>query len=629
MNYLLAENLSKSFGDKQLFSNLTFGIEKGNKIALISKNGAGKTSLLEILAGTEEADEGKVILRNGIHIAYLRQEPSFPENATVFDALFQSSDAMVSAVRDYEKAMLHHYLADSPQQQRLLDEATQQMDRLQAWDYESRMKEILGKLQITNIEQNVSELSGGQRKKLAMASVLIQQADILLLDEPTNHLDIVMIEWLEDFLSSSNLSILVVTHDRYFLDNVCDTVLELDNGEIYRYQGNYTYFVEKKAERLELQDVEQQKMKSLYEKELDWIRRMPKARTTKSKARISSFDHIKEAASKRVEKDLPSLKVEYNRIGGKIMEIHNLHKKFDKLNIVDDFTYTFKRGERIGIVGRNGTGKSTLLHLLEGKLKPDAGRIVIGQTVVMGHYSQGGLQASPDKRVIDIVKDVAEVIRMENKSEISASQFLRQFGFNYQMQMNYFGNLSGGEKRRLFLLLTLMKNPNFLMLDEPANDLDIYTLNILEEFLLDYKGCLVIVSHDRFFMDKLVDHLFIFEGEGKIKDFYGNYTQYRAHSDKLLAEARKKAKLLSDDKPKQKSEGQKKLKPTFKQVKEFETLEKEINDLESEKEEIGTKMSNSTYNNQELITASKRLTEIIGLIEEKSMMWLELGEIME
>ncbi len=629
MNYLLAENISKSFGDKQLFSNLTFGIEKGDKIALISKNGAGKTSLLEILAGMEPADEGKVVLRNGIHLAYLRQEPDFPENATVFDALFQSSDAMVTAVRNYEKALLHHDLADSAVQQKILEEATQQMDQLQAWDYESRMKEILSKLQISNIEQNVSELSGGQRKKLAMASVLIQQADILLLDEPTNHLDIHMIEWLEDFLSTSNLSILVVTHDRYFLDNVCDMVLELDQGQIYKYQGNYSYFVEKKAERIELQEVEQQKSRSLYAKELDWIRRMPKARTTKSKSRISSFDSIKEAAFKKSEKDLPSLKVEYNRIGGKIMEIHNLHKKFDQLNIVDDFTYTFKKGERIGIVGRNGTGKSTLLHLLEGNLKPDAGRIVLGQTVVMGHYSQGGLQASPDKRVIDIVKEVAEVIRMENKSEISASQFLRQFGFTYNMQQNYFGNLSGGERRRLFLLLTLMKNPNFLMLDEPANDLDIYTLNLLEDFLLDYKGCLVIVSHDRFFMDKLVDHIFVFEGDGKIKDFYGNYTQYREYSNKLVAEERKKAKQLSDNKPRIKNESAPKTKPSFKQVKEFETLEKEINQLETEKEDISLKMSSGECSNIELIQASQRMSEIMDLIEEKSFRWLELGELME
>jgi ATP-binding cassette subfamily F protein uup len=627
LNYLQVDNLSKAYGEKILFRNISFSIDKGQKVALIARNGTGKSSLMHILAGIEAPDSGKIISRRDLKIDYLQQNPLLDESKTILDTIFSSGTGLTKVMHDYEFALEEVKHNPGPESDNRLSHSMSEMDASGAWDYEIRAREILGQFDILDLSQKVGTLSGGQRKKIALAHALLGTPDLLLLDEPTNHLDFEMIEWLEEYLSKESLSLLLVTHDRYFLDNVCDTILEMDQNSILAYKGNYSYYLEKKAERQFAEDQSVEKAKNLYRTELEWIRRMPKARGTKSKARINSFDDLESKAKFKREDKSIQFGVNVNRLGGKIVEINNLSKNFGSFKAVDDFTYIFKRGEKIGVVGLNGTGKSTLLNLITGRLIPDKGKISIGQTVVMSYYTQNGLQLSEDKRVIDIVKDVAEEIQL-TKASMSASQFLQHFDFSYPVQQAYFSALSGGERRRLYLLLQLIRNPNFLILDEPTNDLDIYTLQVLEEFLHDFAGCVLIVSHDRFLLDKLCDHVFVFEGEGKIKDFYGNYTDYYQWRMKELKRAQRLEKPVRDEKPVVK---EKKLssKPSYKQLKDFESLEKEIQLLETEKEQIMGHMNSGLETPERITTLSIKYNEINQLIDEKTILWMELSEIIE
>ena len=627
MNYLQAEQLSKSYGEKVLFDDISFGIEKGQKLALIARNGTGKSSLMRILAGIDAPDSGRVTLRNGLRIAFLDQNPPFDNDITVLDALFASDNEAMKALRDYEYSLDRMKHFPGPESDRLVSSSMLTMDAVGGWTYETRAREILGQFAIHNLNQSIRELSGGQKKKIALAHTLIGEPDLLLLDEPTNHLDFEMIEWLEEYLSRESLSLLLVTHDRYFLDNVCDTILEMDRNSIFPYRGNYSYYLEKKAERELAEEQTLDKSRNLYRTELEWMRRMPKARTTKSKARITAFDDVKDKASRRNDEKNIQFGVNANPLGGKIIEVDNITKRFGDFIAVDDFSYIFKRGEKIGAVGLNGVGKSTLLNIISGRLRADLGKITVGQTVVMGYYTQEGLQPIEDKRVIDIVKEVAEEIQLK-KGSMSASQFLQHFNFSYPVQQAYFSSLSGGEKRRLYLLLQLIKNPNFLILDEPTNDLDIQTLQVLEDFLIEFPGCLLIVSHDRFLLDKLCDHVFVFEGDGRIKDFYGNYTQYY----QWRIGEQKKQRLIRDiaEKP-LKAEKEKKaaFKPSYKQVKEFEALEIEISRLETEKNLAMERLNSGAAGVEELQTLSIRYSELELLIEEKTLQWMELAEIMD
>ncbi len=594
MNYLSVENLTKTYGEKLLFENITFGIDKGQKVALIARNGTGKTTLINIITGSEIQDNGKVIMRNDLRVSYLPQNPSFGEQLTVIDAILNSDSLMISAVKAYESVLedIHlnnlRNLATPPELEKKLEHCIHKMDSLNAWDFESRIQEVLSRLKIINVHQKVNELSGGQRKRLSLAKVLIEDTDLMILDEPTNHLDIDMIEWLEEFLSKQNLSILLVTHDRYFLDNVCNEIMELETGNMFRYKGNYSYYLEKKQERLDNEKVEMERARNLYRKELEWMRRMPQARTTKSKARIESFYELQDKASKRIEDNSINLQISETRIGGKILEMNNVSKSFGDFKAVDDFSYTFKRGERIGVCGKNGVGKTTLINIITGQLRQDKGKVALGHTIVFGYFSQEPLQLKEDIRVLDAVKDVAEFVKL-GKIELSASQFLNHFGFSHSVQYGNISTLSGGERRRLQLLMVLIMNPNFLILDEPTNDLDIQTLNSLEEFLNEFKGCLLIISHDRYFLDNLTDHLFVFEGEGKIKDFTGNYTEYALSRKKALELKKKTAKPKTEIIKKPIVVGIKK--PTYKETKEFETLDTEIINLEKEKKQLLQEMN--------------------------------------
>ncbi|MFZ4414456.1 MAG: ABC-F family ATP-binding cassette domain-containing protein [Bacteroidales bacterium] len=626
MNYLLIENLTKSYGEKLLFENITFGIDKGQKVALIARNGAGKSSLLNIINQRDLPDNGKVVFRKDIHIAYLPQNPELDENQTIVDVLFNTENKYLVAIRSYEEALEHIKKSDNAENRTKLDEAIHQVDVLNCWDYENKVKEILSRLQITDIYQTVNTLSGGQRKKVALSKVLIEEADLLILDEPTNHLDISMIEWLEEYLSKQSLSILLVTHDRYFLNNVCSEVIELDNGNIYHYKGKYDYFLEKKADREMIERQEIEKAKNTYRKELDWMRRMPKARTTKSQARIDSFYNLQEKATKRIDDKKVELSIKTERIGGKILEMYNVSKAYGDKVVLNDFTYTFKKGERIGVVGKNGIGKTTFLNMIIEKVMQDSGRIVKGQTISFGYYSQEGLENYEDKRVIEIVREIAEVVKLDGGKDLSASVFLTYFGFSSTLQYNYYSNLSGGEKRRLFLLMVLMQNPNFLILDEPTNDLDIFTLMMLEEFLLQYKGCLLLVSHDRSFMDNLVDHIFVFEDNGIVKDYHSSYSEYTRK--KILKEKQLRAETKKEEKPVERLKIATN-KPSYKQKQEYELLEKQISELEIEKEKIFVLM-NAGSENVALLTAwSERIGEIMKLIDEKSNLWIELSELMD
>ncbi|MBP7102635.1 MAG: ABC-F family ATP-binding cassette domain-containing protein [Bacteroidales bacterium] len=626
MNLLSVENLSKWYGDKLLFKKISFGIEKGQKIALIAKNGTGKSTLLHIIMGIEPSDEGSVTLRNDIQVSYLPQITDYDEERTILDFVLNANTPLINAVKNYENALETYGELPSSMHKKEMEIAVEQMDMMDAWNLESRIKEVLHRFNIQNVFLNINCLSGGERKKIALAQVLLSESDLLILDEPTNHLDIDMIEWLENYLSTANMTLLFVTHDRFFLNKICTGIVELDEGTLYRYKGKYAYFLEKKSERIANQFSEIERAKSVYRRELEWIHTSPQARTTKAKARINRFEEIKQKANQNCKPNNAEFAVKTERIGNKILEINNLYFKYDQNLILKDFSYVFKKGERCGIVGPNGSGKSTLLKLIMNELRPTAGRIVAGETIVFGYYGQEGLSDSYyGKRLIDIVKEHAEMIRMANGNYISASQFLNHFGFEFQNQYAYYEHLSGGQRRKFYLLLVLLKNPNFIILDEPTNDFDIETLNILEDFLLNFTGCLLIVSHDRWFMDKLVDHMFIFEGNGTIKDFYGNYSEYKKQKDLVEKGERLKKKEV---KPKiekiNTTDNANKM--TYKERKEFEALEEEIHDLEIKKQQLVENLSNPSDCAMDIEKVYKKYTAVCCQLEEKSHRWLELGE---
>ena len=629
MNYLSAENISKNYGEKVLFQDLSIGISQGQKVALVGVNGSGKSSLLRVLAMIDQPDAGSVSIRRGIRMEFLEQDPVFDDQLTVIETLFQSDNPAVAAVREYESL-----LNDPKPDPVALQHAITRMDEEKAWDFESRIKEILGRLGIQATDQSMTELSGGQRKRVALARVLINEPQLLVLDEPTNHLDLDTIEWLEDYLATSKMTLLMVTHDRYFLDRITDEILELEFGNLYRYKGNYSYFIEKKSEREALQDAEVAKAQNLMRKELDWMRRQPKARTTKSKSRIDSFYDLQDKAKNRRIEPKIELQVKSARLGSKIMELYNVSKAYDDLTILDKFSYVFKRKERIGIVGPNGVGKTTVLNMLTGREPIDSGEIRTGETIVFGYYTQAGLQFKPGQRVIDVVKEAAEVIQTEEGSKVSASQFLTHFNFPFKTQNTHVSKISGGEKRRLHLLRVLIQNPNFLILDEPTNDLDLLTLNVLEDFLLNFEGCLVIVSHDRYFMDKLVDHVFSFEGDGKIKDFPGNYSQYREWKDEQEKEQKRleaAAAAAASEAPEEteKPREREKTKLTFNEKREFEALEGEIEALEARKTELTELLNSGTTDYTALTEWGEELEQVKESLDEKEFRWLELSEYAE
>ena len=623
MNLLAVENLGKNFGERILFEGLSFGLSKGDKVALIANNGTGKSSMLKILAGQDYADEGEVIFRNECKVSYLSQDAIFDDRLTINELINSAHNKISILVKNYEKAVEDHSKEGNAQTEKLVEELTAKMEQENAWDYQRRSEQILSKFNINNLQQKVGALSGGQKKRLSLALLLLENADILLLDEPTNHLDISMIEWLEKFLQQQNITVLMVTHDRYFLERVCNNIMELEGGNLYHHKGNFSYFLEKRAERESNFDVEIRKAQKLMKKELEWIRRSPKARTTKSKARIDNFDKIKKkASSKRVTQEL-NIVVKMDRMGGKILELKNIKKSFGDLTILDGFDYTFKKGERIGILGKNGVGKSTFLNIITGRENPDSGKINVGETINYGYFTQGGLDTDEDRRVITVLKDIAEFIVMSDKRKVSASQLLEHFMFTPEMQFTEVKRLSGGERRRLYLLTVLMKNPNFLILDEPTNDLDLLTLTKLEEFLLQYKGCLILVSHDRFFMDKLTEHLFVFIGNGEIEDHYCTYSQYR---EKEIAQEKEFKKIQHLEKQNSKVKAPKK-KLSFKDQYEYTNLEKEIQDLEKEKSELESNIQIPNIEIAEMMDKSERLAIVINLIEAKEMRWLELDDM--
>ncbi len=633
MNYLRAEQVTKRYGDRVLFENLTFSIEQGDKIALIAKNGTGKTNLLNILAGADTSDAGgKVIIDKNISVAYLPQEPEFDPRLKVWDALFNSNNELLNAVAEYENVLALSESDHSEKVMSKLQSAMERMDALNAWDYESRVKQILSKLNITRYEQPIESLSGGQRKRLALAKILIQTPDLVIMDEPTNHLDVDMIEWLEGFLKSSDITLFLVTHDRYFLDAVCNEIIELDGGKLYTYKGNYAYFIEKKAEREFNLEREIDKAKNLYRKEIEWMRRQPKARGTKQKARIDAFYETKEKAQQKVENKKVELDMKMQRLGGKIIELTNISKAYGEQQIIDKFSYIFKPGERIGIIGRNGVGKSTFLNVLMELEAIDSGNISKGDTVVYGYYSQTGLQIKEDKRVLEVVKDIADYIELGRGEQITATQLCKRFLFDDKMQHTFVSKLSGGERRRLFLLTVLMKNPNFLILDEPTNDLDIQTLNVLEDFLENYKGCLLVVTHDRYFMDKLADHLFVFEGEGKIRDFNGNYQDYLNEQEELKLQPKaseKEVELpIKAEIPVQTNltAAPVKRKLSYKEQLELEQIDKELPLLEQQKQQLTEQLNAGSSNHEELLAWGNALEEINRKLDELGMRWLELSE---
>ena len=610
---LQIENISKSFGELELFSDISFTVEERQRIGLVARNGKGKSTLLKIIAGEEPYDNGKITLRNGVRVGYLEQEPEFASDVTVIEACLQRS-GKADVIARYEKALE----TGTGDLQHLMEE----MDRLDAWDYENRVKQVLSKLKINDFSQPVNELSGGQKKRVALAAVLIEQPDLMILDEPTNHLDIEMVEWLEDYLSRMTGSLLMVTHDRYFLDNVCNEIIEIDDTQVYRYKGNYSYFLQKREERLQNLAAETARARNLLRTELDWMRRQPQARAHKAKYRIEAFYKLEEKAAAMRDDCKVSLEVKSQYIGNKIFVMNNLSKSFGEKVITKDFYYTFARYEKLGVVGNNGTGKSTFIKMLLGKVAPDSGVIEVGETVKWGYYSQEGLSFNEDMKVIDVVKDIAEVIPVAGKM-LTASQFLQHFLFTPEKQYSYVYKLSGGEKRRLYLCTVLMANPNFLVLDEPTNDLDIETLQVLEEYLRDFKGCVIVVSHDRYFMDKVVDHIFVFNGNGDIKDFPGNYTDYRYWRDEEKENA-KPAEKNVQQKVAYRTETKRKL--SFKERKEYESLEPEIMALEEEKSQLEQEMSSGMLDTETLLAKSQRIQVVMELIDEKTNRWVELSE---
>ena len=616
--YLQVENLTKSFGDLVLFNGISFGIAEGQRIGLIAKNGSGKTTLLNILAGKEGYDEGKITFRRDLRVGYLEQSPKYPEELTVLEACFYHGNSTVELIKEYERCM------ETPGNPGM-DELLVRMEHEKAWDYERRAKQILSQLKIRDFSQKIGHLSGGQLKRVALANILITEPDLLILDEPTNHLDLDMTEWLEEYLNRGSLSLLMVTHDRYFLDRVCSEIIEIDNRQLYSYKGNYSYYLEKRQERIEATNAEIARANNLYRTELEWMRRMPQARGHKARYREEAFYELEKVAKQRTYDANVKLDVKASYIGSKIFEADHLYKRFGDLKILDDFSYIFARYEKMGIVGNNGTGKSTFIKILMGLEKPDSGTLDIGETVRFGYYSQEGLQFNEQMKVIDVITDIAEVIELGNGKRLTASQFLQHFLFTPETQHSYVYKLSGGERRRLYLCTVLMRNPNFLVLDEPTNDLDIVTLQVLEEYLQNFKGCVIVVSHDRYFMDKVVDHLLVFKGQGDIRDFPGNYSDYR---DWKLAKAEheKEAAKPKEEKT-QRVRLNDKRRMTFKERKEFEQLEKEIAALEEEKKQIEEVLCSGTLSVDELTEKSKRLPLLNDELDEKTMRWLELSEI--
>lgn len=616
MNLLSVENISKAFGERVILENISFGINKDQKIAFIAKNGTGKTTLLNIMAGKDLPDSGQVVFRKGIHIGFLSQNPYFDEELTVEETIFAADNPILRLIQAYEHALEH------PENEVAYQKAFEQMELHNAWDFETQYKQILFRLKLDNLSLKVKNLSGGQKKRLALANVLISKPDLLILDEPTNHLDLEMIEWLEQYFAKENLTLFIVTHDRYFLERVCNEILELDGGELFSYKGNYSYFLEKKEQRLAQEQASVEKAKNLYVKELDWMRRQPKARTTKSKSRIDDFYKIKEAAHKRRKEHTVQLEINMERLGSKTVEFHNVCKAFDKLTILDKFSYNFLRGERVGIIGKNGTGKSTFLNLLTGALPPDSGKIIVGDTIKFGYYTQEGIEVLQGQKVIEVIQKYGDYIPLLKGRTLSAGQLLERFLFDRKKQYDYVEKLSGGELKRLYLCTVLIQNPNFLILDEPTNDLDIVTLNVLEDFLLDYPGCLVVVSHDRYFMDKIVDHLFVFRGQGEVEDFPGNYTDYRVYEESTPP---------TDDTPKKEAtkntwrkDANKGL--SFNEQKEYNRLEKEIAQLEEKKTAIEAAFAEGNLTNDEIQSQSVALQETLVALEEKTERWFELTE---
>lgn len=625
VSYLQVANLTKSFGDKVLFENISFGLHEGQRVALVARNGKGKTSLLNLLSGKDIADSGTIVFKNGIRVAFLEQVPRL-DATTVLDACFSSDSEMVHTIAKYE-----HFIQIQEKNPDVFLEYAEdfesllaKMDALNAWNYENRIKQILGKLGIFDLEKPIYQLSGGQQKRLALANALIKEPDLLILDEPTNHLDLSMVEWLEEFLLKSKMTLLIVTHDRYFLNRVCSDIIEIDNRTLYHFRGNYSYYLCKKEEQIVNFNAEQKRLNSLYKKELEWMRRQPQARATKAQSRIDAFEELEMKTKLRCEDRRMKLDAISIYIGSKIFEVQYVSKSFGKLKILDNFYYNFSRYEKMGIIGENGTGKSTFLKMLLGEVPVDSGRFDIGESVRFGYYSQSGLCFDKEKKVIDVVREIAEVVDFGGGKKVTASQFLTHFMFEPEQQYNYVAKLSGGELRRLYLCTVLMQNPNFLVLDEPTNDLDISTLNILEEYLQQFKGCLIVVSHDRFFMDKIVDHLLVFEGNAVIKDFPGNYSDYRQWKSLQNQEESKVVSIPKKEKNPTRPAVKKKL--TFKERQEFEMLENEIEMLEQEKSLIEQDLSQVKFSGTDLVEKSRRFGELVKLIDEKTLRWLDLSE---
>ncbi len=615
MNYLSVENISKSFGAHTLFENVSFGINKDQKIAFIAKNGSGKTSILKIINGLDTADSGQVVIRKGIRMEFLSQEPNLQGELTIEESIFASDNETLKVIEQYEKAL------ENPNDEEAYQKAFDRMDMHNAWDFETQYKQILFKLKLEDLKLKVKNLSGGQKKRLALAIILINKPDLLILDEPTNHLDLEMIEWLESYFAKENITLFMVTHDRFFLERVCNEIIELDHGKIYQYKGNYSYYLQKKEERIAAENASIDKAKNLFVKELDWMRRQPKARTTKSKSRQDDFYVIKEKAHSRRKEHQIELEINMERMGSKIVELHNVSKTFQDKVILKNYSYTFNKGERIGIIGKNGTGKSTFLNILTQTMPPDSGKVVVGDTIKLGYYTQSGINPKPEQKVIDIIKEYGEYIPLTKGRLISAAQLLERFLFDRKKQYDFVEKLSGGELKRLYLCTVLIQNPNFLILDEPTNDLDIVTLNVLESFLLDYPGCLLVVSHDRYFMDKIVDHLFVFRGEGVIEDFPGNYSDFRAYEDSVEPVKEEAVKEKVNWKENQvKKEGL-----SFNEQKEFQKIEREIKDLEHKKAQIEKEFSDGKVSDADLNKKATELQKIIETLEQKEERWFELS----